>query len=143
MDLELTNRHGIVVGGSRGIGKAIARQLAEEGMDLVLVARDPERLHDSAQEIAEASNRRVYPVVCDVTDRLQVEAMVEQAIHHLGDLHVLINSGSAPGGSATATGYIDTIVDEDFLDDFNVKYMGALRCARACIPICNARVGDA
>ena len=134
MDLGLTNRHGIVVGGSRGIGKAIARQLAEEGMDLVLVARDPQRLHDSAQEIAEASNRRVYPVVCDVTDRLQVDAMVEQAIDHLGDLHVLINSGSAPGGSATATGYIDTIVDEDFLDDFNVKYMGALRCARACIP---------
>ena len=49
-------------------------------------------------------------------------------------MQILANSGSAPGGSATAVGRIDTIVDEDFLDDFNVKYMGALRCARAAIP---------
>ncbi len=134
MELGLKNRCGIVVGGSRGIGKAIARELAEEGLDLAIVARNPERVHATAAEIAESSGRRIFPIVCDVKNRLQVDAMVDQALDHLGSLHVLINSGSAPGGSPTATGYIDTIVDEDFLDDFNVKYMGALRCARACIP---------
>ncbi len=45
-----------------------------------------------------------------------------------------MNSGSPPGGSATATGSIETVVDEDLLQDFNVKYVGALRCARAVIP---------
>jgi NAD(P)-dependent dehydrogenase (short-subunit alcohol dehydrogenase family) len=72
--------------------------------------------------------------VADVTIRAQVDAMVAQAVDQLGGLHILVNSGSPPGGSATATGPIETIVDEDLLQDFNVKYVGALRCARAAIP---------
>jgi NAD(P)-dependent dehydrogenase (short-subunit alcohol dehydrogenase family) len=47
-------------------------------------------------------------------------------------LHILVNSASLPGG--TATGPIDTVKDEELLNDFDVKYMGALRCARAAIP---------
>src|SRR4029077_7426785 len=53
----------------------------------------------------------------------------------LGGVDILVNSGSAPGGSATATGPIETVVDEDLLEDFNVKYVGALRCCRAVIPL--------
>jgi NAD(P)-dependent dehydrogenase (short-subunit alcohol dehydrogenase family) len=60
--------------------------------------------------------------------------MVAQAATQLGGVHILVNSGSAPGGSTTATGPIETVVDEDLLQDFNVKYVGALRCARAVIP---------
>jgi 3-oxoacyl-[acyl-carrier protein] reductase len=60
--------------------------------------------------------------------------MVADAVQRLGSLHILVNSGSPPGGSATATGPIESVVDEDLLHDFNVKYVGALRCARAVIP---------
>jgi NAD(P)-dependent dehydrogenase (short-subunit alcohol dehydrogenase family) len=60
--------------------------------------------------------------------------MVGNAAEQLGGLHILVNSGSSPGGSATATGPIDTVVDEDLIQDFNVKYVGALRCCRAVIP---------
>jgi NAD(P)-dependent dehydrogenase (short-subunit alcohol dehydrogenase family) len=60
--------------------------------------------------------------------------MVAEAAQQLGGLHILVNSGSSPGGSVTATGPIDTVVDEDLLQDFNVKYVGALRCSRAVIP---------
>lgn len=134
MDLGLGDRCGIVVGGSRGIGKAIAFELAREGVDLAIAARNAERLQSTAAEISSATGRRVYPLVCDVSNRTEVEAMVEEAVAALGQLHILINSGSAPGGSPSAIGYIDTINDEDFLQDFNIKYLGALRCARACIP---------
>ena len=134
MDLGLESCTGIVVGGSKGIGKAIALELASEGVDLALAARTKEPLEAAAAEISAATGRRVIAISCDVTHREQVEAMVEEAVGFLGGLNVLVNSGSAPGGSATATGYIDTIVDEDFLEDCNVKYLGALRCARACIP---------
>ena len=134
MDTGLTGRCGIVVGGSRGIGKAIAFELAREGADLALVARTPGPLEQSAREITEETGRRVVPLACDVLDRARVEATVDQAAEELGGLHILINSGSYPGGSPTATGRIETIVDEDFLEDFNVKYLGALRCARAAIP---------
>ncbi len=134
MDLGLQGRRGIVVGGSRGIGKAIAFELAREGVDLAIAARNAERLQATATEISAETGRNVYPLVCDVTSRAEVDAMVEAALSSLGSLNILVNSGSAPGGSPTATGYIDTIVDEDFLQDFNIKYLGALRCARACIP---------
>ena len=134
MDLGLAGRRAIVTGDSRGIGKAIALELAREGVDLALVARDAERLRAAADEIGDASGVRVFPHVCDVKYRAAVEATVDAAAEQLGGLHILVNSGSRPGGSPTATGRIDTIVDEDFLDDFNVKYLGALRCARAAIP---------
>ena len=69
--------------------------------------------------------------------------MVAEAAQQLGGLHILVNSGSAPGGSATATGPIETVIDEDLLQDFNVKYVGALRCSRAVIPFMKTEVGAA
>jgi len=138
MDFGLAGRKGLVVGGSRGIGKAIARELAAEGVDLVLVARSEAPLADAAREISEEFGRTVIPIPCDVRDRGAVDQTVAAAAAALGGLQILVNSGSLPGGSATAVGYIDTIVDEDFLDDFNTKYLGALRCTRAAIPFLKA-----
>ena len=134
MDLGLQDKHAIVTGGSRGIGKAIARELAREGADVAVVARNQADLEATARELAAETNRRIVPLAADVTSREQVERMVAEAAEQLGGLHILVNSGSAPGGSATATGPIETVVDEDLIEDFNVKYVGALRCSRAVIP---------
>ncbi|HJR03379.1 MAG TPA: SDR family NAD(P)-dependent oxidoreductase [Methylomirabilota bacterium] len=134
MDLGLEGKRAIVTGGSLGIGKAIARELAREGADVVIVARTKDTLEAAARELAAETGRRVIPLAADVTSRAQVDAMVARAAAQLGGLHILVNSGSAPGGSATATGPIETVVDEDLLQDFNIKYVGALRCARAAIP---------
>src|SRR5262244_1718104 len=134
MDLGLQGKRAIVTGGSLGIGKAIARELAREGVDVAIVARTKDQLEATARELAAETKRRIVPLVADVTSKAQVDAMVDQAAALLGGLHILVNSGSPPGGSATATGPIETVVDEDLLADFNVKYVGALRCARAVIP---------
>ena len=132
MELGLHGKRAIVTGGSKGIGKAIARELAREGVDVVIVARSPESLAAAARELAAETGRRVIALPADVTKREQVDRMVTDAAQRLGGLHILVNSGSPPGG--TATGPIETIVDKELLDDFDVKYMGALRCARAAIP---------
>jgi NAD(P)-dependent dehydrogenase (short-subunit alcohol dehydrogenase family) len=134
MDLGLRDKRAIVTGGSRGIGKAIARELAREGVDVAIVARTRETLEATAQELAEETGRRIIPLVADVTRKAEVDTAVAQAAAQLGGLHILVNSGSAPGGSTTATGPIETVVDEDLIQDFNIKYVGALRCARAVIP---------
>src|SRR6202163_4026447 len=134
MDLGLRDKHAIVTGGSRGIGKAIARELAREGVDVAIVARNKADLEAAARELAAETNRRIVPLAADVTSKEQVDRTVAEAAQQLGGLHILVNSGSAPGGSTTATGPIETIVDEDLLQDFNVKYVGALRCSRAVIP---------
>jgi NAD(P)-dependent dehydrogenase (short-subunit alcohol dehydrogenase family) len=134
MDLGLRGKHAIVTGGSLGIGKAIARELAREGVDVAIVARTKDQLEATARELAAETGQRIIPLPADVTSKAQVDAMVAQAARQLGGLHILVNSGSPPGGSAGATGPIETVVDEDLLHDFDVKYVGALRCARAALP---------
>lgn len=134
MDLGLQDKHAIVTGGSRGIGKAIARELAREGADVAIVARTEADLEATARELAAETNRRIVPLAADVTSKEEVDRMVAQAAQQLGGLQILVNSGATSGGSAAAAGSIETVVDEDLIKDFNVKYVGALRCARAVIP---------
>jgi NAD(P)-dependent dehydrogenase (short-subunit alcohol dehydrogenase family) len=67
MDLGLQGKHAIVTGGSRGIGKAIARELAREGVDVAIVARTQADLDATARELAGATNRRILPLAADVT----------------------------------------------------------------------------
>ena len=132
MDLGLQGKRAVVTGGSLGIGKAIARELAREGVDVAIVARSKDQLEATARELATETGRRIIALAADVTSKAQVDGMVAQAAAQLGSLHILVNSGSLPGG--TATGPIETVRDEELLEDFNVKYVGALRCARAVIP---------
>jgi NAD(P)-dependent dehydrogenase (short-subunit alcohol dehydrogenase family) len=139
MDLGLKGKLAIVTGGSLGIGKAIARELAREGADVAIVARSKDTLDAAARELATETGQRVIALAADVTSKAQVDAAVALAAAELGGLHILVNSGSPPGGSASATGPIETVVDEDLLQDFNVKYVGALRCARAALPFMKAQ----
>src|ERR1700737_4388947 len=126
MDLRVQGKHAIVTGGSRGIGKAIARELAREGIDVGIVARNKGDLEATARELAAETGQRIIPLAADVTSKEQVDEMVAQAVRQLGGLHILVNSGSPPGGSAGATGPIQSVVDGDLLPDFHVKYVGAL-----------------
>ncbi len=134
MDLGLGGKRAIVTGGSKGIGKAIALELAREGADVAIVSRTREDLESAAREIEGETKRRVVALPADVTSKAAVDRVVAEAAERLGGLHILVNSGSPPGGSAGATGPIESVVDEDLLHDFDVKYVGALRCARAAIP---------
>src|SRR5262245_27195023 len=134
MDLGLRGRHAIVTGGSRGIGKAIARELAREGADVAIVARRPEALEKTAEELAGETGRRILALAADVTSKEQIGAAVARAASELGGVHILANSGSPPGGSPTAIGPVETVVVDDLLRDFDVKYAGALRCVQAVLP---------
>ena len=79
MDLELNGRSAIVTGGSRGIGKAVARVLAGDGCNVVITGRYADTLSTSAEEIATATGGRVTPIVADMTSTEQVNAMVATA----------------------------------------------------------------
>ncbi|MBF6211641.1 SDR family NAD(P)-dependent oxidoreductase [Nocardia puris] len=76
MDLRLEGKRVIVTGGSRAIGYAVARGLANEGVDVVLAARTAETLETAARTLAEETGRRVIPVPTDTGDDEQVRALV-------------------------------------------------------------------
>src|SRR5262245_34706942 len=72
MDLGAEGKRAVATGGSRGIGKAIARELAGEGVDVAIVARSKAALAASASQLGGETNRRILPLVADVTSREQV-----------------------------------------------------------------------
>ena len=133
MDLELEGKRAIVTGGSRGIGKQIARVLGEEGVDIAIAARDAERLASAAEELATETGRRVLPYTVDTGDDASVHDMVDRAVADLGGVDILINGAAMPGGFARPPTLSEVTVDA-FWDDMNVKVMGYLRCAQAVAP---------
>jgi NAD(P)-dependent dehydrogenase (short-subunit alcohol dehydrogenase family) len=133
MDLELTSKRALVTGGSRGIGKAVARALALEGCDVVVAARGEEALRATAAELAAATGRRVEPIVVDTGSETSIRAMVDGTIEALGGVDILVNSAATPMGQAAPPKLAD-ITTEVFWDDINVKTLGYLRCAQAVAP---------
>jgi NAD(P)-dependent dehydrogenase (short-subunit alcohol dehydrogenase family) len=127
MDLELTGRRAIVTGGSRGIGLAVARALAGEGVDVAVVARGREALEAAAERVAAESGRRAIAVPADTGDDAAVTAMVEQVVRELGGVDILVNAAATPATGAPFT-------DDDLEGELNVKFRGYLRCARAVAP---------
>lgn len=133
MELGLNGRRALVTGGSRGIGKAIARSLAREGVDVVIAARGAQALADSAGALAAETGRRVLAITADTTQRTQVQALVDGTVEALGGLDIVVNAAAIPGGVSQA-GVLDDDVDEAVLLDFDVKVLGYLRVARAAAP---------
>ncbi len=129
MDLQLNGKKALITGGSRGIGKAIARTLAREGVDIALVARNAGPLEETAREIAAESGRRVIPLVGDTGDDNSVKQFVAAAADQLGGLDILVNNAARPGGQGPVP-TLPEITDDMFNEDMNVKVMGYLRCVR-------------
>jgi NAD(P)-dependent dehydrogenase (short-subunit alcohol dehydrogenase family) len=133
MDLELAGKRAIVTGGSRGIGKVIARVLAAEGVDVAIAARGEAQLKATAQELSSGTGRRILPIVADTSREADANRLVEVAIAELGGVDILVNNAALPGGISTAT-KLEQIVDAQVLEDINIKVVGYLRTARALAP---------
>lgn len=97
MNLELTNQVAAVVGAARGIGRAIADALAEEGADVVLVDREP-AVSAAGGEIAERTSRTAVGIVADVTDYDAMRAVAAETLARFGRIdHVMFAAGVGSG----------------------------------------------
>jgi len=104
VDLGLSDKVALVAAASRGLGYAIAHELASEGASVVICARDEERLKRAASEIAAATGRRVVPVAADVSKLADVAKLVDAALGAFGKVDVLVtNSGGPPPGTFEST----------------------------------------
>jgi NADP-dependent 3-hydroxy acid dehydrogenase YdfG len=118
----------VITGASAGIGEATARLLAREGVDLVLGARRLERLEELAAELRE-EGVAATPVRTDVTDREQVDTLVETAVEEHGALNALVNNAGIG-----LEGDVETLSDEDYHAMMDVNTDGMFYAARAAIP---------
>ena len=136
MDLKLDGMKAAITGGSAGIGRAIALALAKEGVDVALCARRQGPLEEAAAEIAKQTNRKVVPIVADLTKSDDANAFIAGSIEALGKLDILVNNaGSAAGGT------LDSLSDDDWEAALALKFFGYVRCTRAVVPHMRAEGG--
>src|SRR5580692_7495982 len=133
MDLQLQGKRALVTGGSKGIGRAIAAQLAREGVDVVIAARGAAELEAAARALAAETGRKVVALTVDTKDDASVKALVADAVAALGGIDILVNAAAQAGGQAPPP-KLDQITDRVFWDDVDVKVMGYLRMAREVAP---------
>lgn len=122
MDLGLAGKVFVVTGGSRGLGRAAAESLRQEGAELVLCGRDPGAVARTADELG------VIGVVADLTDPQTPARLVEAAQAAYGRLDgALISVGGPPTGSAL------TVSDEQWRASFESVFLGPVRLSRAVV----------
>lgn len=134
MDLGLLGKRALVTGASLGIGRAIACELAREGCDVALVARDAERLRQAAAEIGRDSNRKIVAVPGDAADAGSVANAVAAARAGLGGIDILVNNAGA-----TPEDGIDRIDFEAWQHSVALKTFGYARFALGVLGEMRAR----
>ena len=136
MDLELRGKAALVTGASKGIGKAIALELATEGARVAIVARDAGALDKVAADCRDRSRTDAVAVAADLSQLDEVERVVREVKQRLGRIDILVNNAGAIRGGAFLT-----IPDAQWIDDWNLKLLGYIRMARAVLPIMQGQGG--
>ena len=133
MDLYLTGKRALVTGGSSGLGRAIARQLALEGAEVCIAARDPQRLAAAAKDLGGEVGASILAAPVDTGSDASVKTLIQTVLDELGGLDILINAAAKPGGQGAVPG-LAGLTEEAFWEDMNVKVLGYLRTARQAAP---------
>ena len=131
MELELGGKTAWVSGGSRGIGKAIAVELAREGVRVAISGRTQVDLDAAAREIEAATGQRPAIARGDTRVTDEVLSMAADIRRELGGIEILVNCAAQPGG------YVHTLSDGAhalLAQDLDTKVLGYLRCIEAVVP---------
>jgi NAD(P)-dependent dehydrogenase (short-subunit alcohol dehydrogenase family) len=126
--IGFTDRVVVITGGSRGLGLAIARELAEEGARLVLLARDAGELEQARAELAILTHV-VHAIPCDVSQAEQVEAAMAEVVERFGRIDVLINDAGI-----MQFGPLEHMSQDDFEEAMNVHLWGPFHTMMAALP---------
>ena len=131
MDLGLANAAAVVVGGSRGMGLATARCLAEEGARVAVVGRTQASLDSAVTDLTGRGSPDALGLAADIGDAGEVgKVFAELGQRWNGELNVLINT-VGPG----AAGSFEVLTDEQWRQAVEEGVMGMVRCVRAALPL--------
>lgn len=136
MELGLRGKVAIVTGASKGIGQAIAAELAAEGVHVALAARSADALTAVADTIRQRSDAQVLPVSVDLSTLEGVRTLVQQTLTHFKTVDILVNNAGAirPGSLLTKP-------DADWQEDWSLKVFGYIRLAREVFPVMQRQGG--
>jgi 3-oxoacyl-[acyl-carrier protein] reductase len=136
MDLGLAGKVAIVGGSSRGIGRAVALALAQEGCNVVICARGQEELEAAADEIRAQTGAQVLPVVCDMADHNDIRRMVRQTAEAFGRIDIVVNNAGGP-----PLGTFDDFGDAEWQKAIDQNLLSAVRTTREALPFLRKQGG--
>ncbi|MDQ2744884.1 MAG: SDR family oxidoreductase [Chloroflexota bacterium] len=137
MDLGLRGQTAFITGASKGIGKATAKILAQEGCKVAITARGEEGLKQTAEEIARETGSVILPLTGDMSVQSDVDRTINETVRKLGGIDIVVTcAGSSPPG------LLEDLSEEDWLSSLNLKFMGYVRTCRAAIPHMKERGGS-
>lgn len=129
MDLGLSNKVALVAAASRGLGRAVAEELAAEGASLIICSRRPETIERVADEIKNAAGVEVLGVAADVSNSDEVARLVQSAIERFGRIDILVtNAGGPPAGQ------FESFTLEQWEDATRLLLHSAVELARHVLP---------
>lgn len=129
MDLGLNGATALVTGASKGIGKATALALAEEGCSVAINARGAELLEQAARELSEQTGAKVIGIAGDMSSAEEAERVTQEVISAFGHLDVLVTcAGSSPGG------LIEELTEDHWATSLGLKFLGYVRSCKAVLP---------
>jgi NAD(P)-dependent dehydrogenase (short-subunit alcohol dehydrogenase family) len=136
MDLELKGKRAVITGGSVGIGLAVARALASEGVDVIILARDKERVEREASEISRVFGVKCVGIPADVSRKEEIDASTARIEKLFNGVDILINNA----GTGTSETIMDA-PDEKWNHFWDLHVMAAVRLSRAIVPAMRKRGG--
>ncbi|MGA8942180.1 MAG: SDR family oxidoreductase [Thermoactinomyces sp.] len=129
MDLGLKGKSALIAASSKGLGKAIAMELAAEGANVVVSGRNEEQLQKAVAEIEAVSGGKVAACAADVTKPEDIQALIQFTAAQQGGIDVLVtNAGGPPAGS------FDDFDDEDWEKAFQLNLLSVIRLIRGALP---------
>src|SRR5688500_16615901 len=129
MDLGLKNRVALILASSKGLGKAVAIELAKEGAKVIICGTDAEALSDTKKEIETIAQGNVASFVCDITDEAQRKNLVEQSVNAFGNIEILVTNTGGP-----AAGPFEQFKIDDWKHLYNLLFLSAVDIIQQVLP---------
>lgn len=129
MEIRLDSRCALITGGSRGLGRAMATKFAESGADVGIMARRADELEETRAAIEKASGQRIFGYQGDASQADDIQRVYDAAVADLGKVDILVNNAGS-----TAAAPFESITDEEWQADFDLKVFAAIRTIRLALP---------
>ena len=126
---DLTGRSALVTGGSKGLGKAMARGFAQAGADIAICSRHEDELRHAADEIVEGTEVQCHYLVADLSQRGEAERLAEWVLEAMGKVDILVNNAGSNLPQA-----IDAITDQVWDQILELNLSSCMALSRALIP---------